>query len=287
MNTRKHINKIYSNGRAIAFAVLALLLIAGIIIDRENARADRQESTQSTIPNPQSPAKHYPDLDKVTIPPLTPSQYAEYTGFSLSFNKENLTPNYVAWELLGTETAGEAKRTNRFWQDKKVRNCPDNNDYKNSGYDRGHICPAADQKWSQEAMHDCFVFTNMTPQVHALNAGAWNTLEEKSRAWARRDSALVIIAGPVYTDDDQERIGQRQVRVPGMYFKVILAPYLQKPRAIGYLFPNMSAPGSLDQYATSVDQIEEITGFDFFSSLPDSIENIVEATYSTKEWNRR
>lgn len=287
MARKSLINQIPRNTRTIAFVLLAVILIAGFIIDRQNARAAQQEATQSPLPTAQSPAKHYPDLDKVTIPPLTPSQYAEYTGFSLSFNKDNLTPNYVAWELLGVETTGEAKRTNRFWQDKKIRNCPDNNDYKNSGYDRGHICPAADQKWSQEAMHDCFVFANMTPQVHALNAGAWNTLEEKSRTWARRDSALIIVAGPIYTDADQQRIGPRQVRVPGAYFKVILAPYLPEPRAIGYLFPNMSAPGNLNQYATTVDQIEELTGFDFFSSLPDDIENSVEATYSTKEWNRR
>ncbi|GFI58026.1 nuclease [Muribaculaceae bacterium] len=192
----------------------------------------------------------------------------------------------MAWELLGSETRGEAKRHNRFWQDRDVDGCPTTNDYRNSGYDRGHMCPAAEQKWSAEAMDDCFVMANMCPQDHSLNSGAWNTLENKERNWAVRDSAIVIVAGPIYNADDIKTIGNG-VLVPSAFFKVLLAPYVEKPRAIAFVFPNMSSPGSMQNYVMTVDDVEKLTGYDFFSSLPDDIENEVESKASFREWNQR
>lgn len=230
--------------------------------------------------------KHYPGLEAVKISSDLPEQIKEYAGFTVSFNKDNRTPNYVAWELLGSEIVYGVDRSNNFWQDTDIEGCPAHYDYSYSGYDRGHLCPAADQKWSQEAMNDCFVMANMCPQDHSLNAGAWNTLENKERQWAQRDSALVIIAGPIYTPSDNQRIGDIGVRVPSAFFKVLLAPYIKNPRAIAFVYPNMTSPGNMQDYAMSVDNLEEITGFDFFSALPDDIENKVEAVYSFKEWNR-
>lgn len=226
-------------------------------------------------------------LDYARVPEGTPEQIVEYEGFRVSFNPENRTPNWVAWELLGSETSGEHKRTNNFWQDNGVKNCPSPKDYSNSGYDRGHLCPAADQQWSQKAMADCFSMANMAPQDHALNAGAWNTLEKKERQWAQRDSAIVIIAGPIYEDSDSQRIGDAGVRVPGAFFKVMIAPYLDEPRGIGFIYPNMSSPGNMANYAMTIDQVEEITGYDFFYNLPDDIEEKIESTASFKAWDRR
>lgn len=228
----------------------------------------------------------YKDLDHVKGHPST-NIIKEYTGFRLSFNPGNRTPDWVAWELLGSETDGTAGRSNNFWQDPDLEGCPETRDYSRSGYDRGHLCPAADQKWSAEAMRDCFVMANMCPQDHALNSGAWKTLEEKERAWARRDSAIVIVAGPIYSDADTKRIGQAGVRVPGAFYKVLIAPYADKPRGIGFIYPNMTSPGSMEQYVTTIDDVEKLTGLDFFHELPDDIENIVESTASFKSWNRK
>lgn len=136
-------------------------------------------------------------------------------------------------------------------------------------------------------MNDCFVMTNMTPQDHSLNTGAWNTLENKERLWAERDSALIIVAGPIYADTDKKRIGDSGVRVPSAFFKVLLAPYVEKPRAIGFVYPNMASPGNMENYSMSVDQVEELTGLDFFSSLPDDVEEMVESRVSFTEWNRK
>lgn len=230
---------------------------------------------------------HLINLLDVNLPSNLSSQMKDYTGFTVSYNSSNKTPNYVAWELLGTETDGVSKRSNKFWTDREIDGCSENSDYSRSGYDRGHMCPAADQKWSVEAMEDCFVMANMCPQDHSLNSGAWNTLENKERTWAKRDSAILIVAGPLYTDKDQNTIGKNQVRVPGAFFKCIVAPYLDAPRGIAFIFPNMSSPGNMENYVVSIDQVEQLTGYDFFHNLPNDIENAVEAESSFREWNRR
>lgn len=222
----------------------------------------------------------------VRIPDSLKSQIKDYVGFRVSFNSRNRTPNWVAWELLRSETSGASSRSNKFWTDAEIENCPSTADYTRSGYDRGHLCPAADQKWSEQAMVDCFVMTNMTPQNHALNSGAWATLETKERAWAQRDSALVIVAGPVYSGQDRTMIGSG-VRVPGAFFKVLIAPYLPEPRGIAFVYPNMSAPGNMQNYVMTIDDVEKLTGFDFFYNLPDNIENEVESKASFAEWNKR
>lgn len=280
------------------FVVLALLLIAGFLaISLLNSNRKRNHSSDGNlqaaetsmpagiasanpahIPGLEIPADSRPHKEKLVR--------KDYEGFTLAFNPANHTPDWVGWELLKSEADGEISRSNRFWQDEEVEGCPLSADYSNSGYDRGHLCPAADQKWSEEAMRDCFVMTNMCPQDHALNAGAWQTLEKKERLWAERDSALVIVAGPIYSDSDKKRIGEAGVRVPSAFFKVILAPYVENPRAIGFIYPNMTAPGNMENYSMSVDEVEAITGLDFFSALPDELENRIESVKSFTEWNR-
>lgn len=223
----------------------------------------------------------------VSVPASVPSRIKDYEGFRVSFNKDNHTANWVAWELLGTETDGPESRSNTFWQDEDIEGCPTTDDYRRSGYDRGHLCPAADQKWSAQAMTDCFSMANMTPQDHALNSGAWKTLESKERLWAQRDSAILIVAGPVYTASDTKRIGANGVRVPGAFFKVLAAPYAAEPRGIAFVYPNMTAPGNMENYVMTIRDVEKMTGFDFFHSLPDELENAIETTASFRDWNRK
>ena len=226
-------------------------------------------------------------LDSVSMAPEIPQQIKWYEGFKISFNKENRTPNYVVWELLASEVSNEVSRSDWFWQDEELEGCPAHRDYSHSGYDRGHMCPAADQKWSARAMDDSFVMANMCPQTHELNSGAWEVLENKERQWAVRDSAIMIIAGPIYSENDNKRIGEAGVRVPGAFFKAFLAPYLPEPRAIAFVYPNInSIPGNMREYAMSIDELEAILGYDLFSALPDEIENKIEAEYSFTEWNR-
>ena len=227
------------------------------------------------------------DLLDVRTPQSLADRRKSYEGFNVSFNADNRTPNWVAWELLRSETSGETGRYNKFWQDVELDGCPTTRDYSNSGYDRGHLCPAADQKWSPEAMVDCFSLANIAPQDHSLNTGAWKTLENKERQWAERDSAIVIVAGPIYEKSDTIRIGQAGVRVPGAFFKVMIAPYLDQPRGIAFVYPNMTAPGNMENYVMTIRDVEKLTGYDFFHNLPDELEEAVETVSSFRDWNRK
>ncbi|MCH5237935.1 MAG: DNA/RNA non-specific endonuclease [Muribaculaceae bacterium] len=268
-----------------AFVSIAIfILLATNSCAKTNA--GNEPGFEDSSQNPSSSGKFYPGLETVLLPEGLPEQIKEYTGFTVSFNKDNHTPNYVAWELLGTEVSNEVSRTDNFWQDLEIEGCPAHSDYSYSGWDRGHMCPAADQKWSREAMEDCFVMTNMCPQDHDLNAGAWNTLENKERQWAKRDSCIMIIAGPIYSENDTDRIGRSGVRVPGAFFKALLAPYIEKPRAIAFVYPNINSTGNMEKYAMSIDDLETLLGYDLFPALPDDIENAVEAEFSFVEWNR-
>lgn len=242
-------------------------------------KSDSSEAAKS------APAIDLKELDKVTIANELPSLVKEYEGFTVDFNPQNKTPNYVAWVLQENETEGTIGRSNKFWTDTELDGCPDTRDYSRSGYDRGHMCPAGEQKWSDEAMHHSFVMANICPQKHELNTGAWKTLEDKERVWAKRDSAIVIVAGPIYDSTDKETIGQNKVRVPSAFFKVFLAPYTTPMRAIGFVYPNMKCQGNMASYAVSVDDVEKMTGFDFFSTLPDDIENDIESIVPFKDWN--
>lgn len=280
----------------ILLLIFFLLLIVGGVVGLKRcshvqaSSPDMKESTSIGIPKDERTeitGKPIAGIDHAMTSPHLKSIEKEYEGFRISYNPETKNPNWVAWELLGQETEGTATRSNKFWHDDELEGCSYNSDYSRSGYDRGHMCPAADQKWSDRAMSDCFVMANMCPQDHSLNTGAWNTLENKERTWAKRDSAIVIIAGPIFEKNDTLTIGQSGVRVPGAFFKVIVAPYLDKPRGIAFIYPNMSSPGNMEQYMTTIDEVEKITGHDFFHNLPDEIENEVESISSFREWNRR
>ena len=226
-------------------------------------------------------------LLRVDIPDETPEIKKEYTGFFVSFNPAHHLPNYVSWELTAAESRGEIPRTSQFRPDPDMYGCPTLDDYRHSGFDRGHMAPAGDMKWDRQAMLDSHYLTNICPQTHQLNGGRWSTLENKCREWAARDSAIVIIAGPILSDDMPRTIGDSQVSVPERYFKVILAPFANPPRAIGFIMPNSANIDGLETLSIPVDRVEQITGFDFFAALPDSLENAIESRTNFRDWNRR
>lgn len=223
-------------------------------------------------------------LQEVVIPESTQSEMIDYTGFTVSFNSDKHQLNYVVWELTGEETDGEVPRRNKFLTDYRVKGCASDADYRRSGYDRGHMAPAADMKWSQKAMEDCFYFTNICPQDKRLNSGAWGKLEAKCRQWAKKYGSLVIVCGPILTDEMPDAIGPDRVPVPQRFFKVVLARDANPPMAIGFIMNNGRVEGGMQQAAVTVDEVERVTGFDFFSALPDDIENKVESTCRFGKW---
>ena len=221
------------------------------------------------------------DTGRMEIPLMTSKkqgQIIQRTGYTLSYDVKNKTPQWVAWELTKTETKGNEERTNDFQPDPDVIGAKVvTYDYSGSGYDRGHMAPAGDMKWNKKAMQESFYMSNICPQNHNLNTENWNDLEVKSREWARRYGKVYIVCGPIYNGKRTEYIGDHRVKVPDAFFKVILINTNNKQCALGFLFENESGERPLKKYLTPVDEIEKITGMDFFSALPDNIENNLEA----------
>lgn len=220
-----------------------------------------------------------------TSPKGTPEQILERTGYVASYNKVTLLPNWVAWHLTAERTEGSAKRSGvDFAEDTEVPEPRATDwDYYNSGYDRGHMCPAADNKWSKKAMEESFLFTNMCPQNGNLNRGDWNEMEMACRKWAKKYGDLYIVCGPILYKGKHKTIGKNKVVVPEAFFKVVLRTG-DDPQAIGFIYKNTSGNRPKDSYVNTVDEVERITGIDFFPSLPDDVEKNVEATADIANW---
>lgn len=220
-----------------------------------------------------------------TSPKGTPEQILKRTGYVASYNKATLLPNWVAWHLTAERTEGSAKRSGvDFAEDTEVPEPRATDwDYYNSGYDRGHMCPAADNKWSKKAMEESFLFTNMCPQNGNLNRGDWNEMEMACRKWAKKYGDLYIVCGPILYKGKHKTIGKNKVVVPEAFFKVVLRTG-DNPQAIGFIYKNTSGNRPKDSYVNTVDEVERITGIDFFPSLPDDVEKKVEAECDLGLW---
>lgn len=212
-------------------------------------------------------------------------QILHRTGYTASYNKSTLLPNWVAWQISADRLEGPAKRPRKaFHEDTDVPEPRATDaDYYNSGYDRGHLCPAADNKWSEEAMYESFLFTNICPQNHNLNVGDWNEMEQACRRWARKYGRIYVVCGPILYKGKHKTIGRNKVVVPEAFFKVVLC-LEGTPKAIGFIYKNAAGNRPKGDYVNTVDEVERITGIDFFPSLPDSIENKIEAVCSLDEW---
>ncbi len=205
-------------------------------------------------------------------------QVISRVGYTVSYDADFKTPQWVAWELTSAKTQGTEERYNKFQPDPDVMGAKAYpKDYTNSGYDRGHMAPAADMKWSRQAMIESFYMTNICPQNSNLNRGDWKDLEEKERELANRYGVVSIVAGPLYYTSSPARIGSHRVAVPDAFFKVMLVGYPKHTKAYGFIFRNQAGSHSLSHYQTTVDEVERATGMDFFSKLPDKVEKRVEA----------
>ena len=199
-------------------------------------------------------------------------------GFFVSYNKERRIPNWVAWHLTAAHTTGDYYRDGQFFtEDTEVpRPRATDSDYYGSTYDRGHMCPSGDNKWSRKAQEESFLFTNICPQNHDLNKGDWNDLELQCRYWAKHQGDLYIVTGPIFYNGVRNTVGRNKVAVPDAFFKVILADR-SKAQAIGFVYPNKAGHKDMTAYIKSVDEIEQLTGIDFFPLLDDRVEDVVEA----------
>ena len=200
-------------------------------------------------------------------------------GYTTSYNPTTKIPNWVAWHLTAAHTeGGNDRHENMFHEDMEVpQPRVTDDDYYNSGFDRGHMCPAGDNKWDRNVLRETFLFTNICPQVHRLNSGPWNDLEIACRRWAKKYGSIYIVCGPLLDNRQHRTIGRRRVVVPERFFKVVLAMD-GKPKAIGFIYDNNGRNSEkMFSHATTVDEVERLTGIDFFPQLDDKIEDDVEA----------
>lgn len=222
------------------------------------------------------------DMGQLEIPSMPngkQGQVIQRTGYTLAYDKKTKTPQWVAWELTKEETKGNHERTDKFLPDPNVEGAKVvTTDYTSSGYDRGHMAPAGDMKWSKKAMEESFYMSNICPQIHHLNTGDWNELEANTRKWARRYGSVYVTCGPIYNGSRRTQyIGKNRVKVPDAFFKVILIQSPKKTCALGFFFENEAGQRPLNEYLVSIDYLEQTTGIDFFPALPDELENVLEA----------
>jgi DNA/RNA endonuclease G, NUC1 len=179
----------------------------------------------------------------------------------------------------------EAERSNRFLPDPEIpTGSASDADYRRSGYDRGHLAPAADMRFSSSAMKECFYYSNISPQDPSFNRGIWSSLEEQTRDWAMEAGSVCITTGPLFYGEYSPVIGPDRVAVPDFFFKAILDYRSATPKAIAFIIPNRKADSPLPKFACSVDEAERLSGLDFFPALPDCIETTVEATENISLW---
>jgi len=214
-----------------------------------------------------------------------PEQIISRKAYIISYNKDTRCPNWVGWMLTSDHAYGDLRRRNDFHEDEDVpKPRATSADYKGSGWSRGHMCPAGDNKWDAQAMFETFSYANICPQNTNLNNGLWNSIENDCRKWAKRYGEVFIVCGPLYLNQEHQLIGENKITVPEAFFKAILR-LNPEPQAFGFIVRNTDGIKKRDLYYNSIDELERITHYDFFSALHDSLENTVESSSpNPDEW---
>lgn len=266
--------------------LFAGLAVAGFKASRYLPSLKRTESAVTVAAKPaRSSATEY-------LKPFLPedrqhrSQQILYRrSYVVSYNRDTRCPNWVLWELIRDHADGDAGRPDyAFHEDMEVP-APRAllSDYRGCGYDRGHMCPAGDNKWDADAMYDTFLLTNICPQDRQLNSGLWNRIEMKCRHWAKKHGRIFIVCGPLYLDGDHRLIGDSRIAVPDAFFKVVLC-LEGTPRGIVFICRNTDGIRQKDYYVNTINEAEIITGYRFFPGLDGDVAVRVKDEADLKDW---
>lgn len=238
-------------------------------------------------PRPKNRTPQAPPTESQVPEEIFPSGSGEvvrHTWYALSYSEDHEQAEWVAYELTRDHlNENWADRPNSFRPDPEVRTeSATPRDYNVSGYDKGHLCPAADMAFDATAIDETFYMSNMSPQEPGFNMGIWRELEELTRDWARRFNHLYVVTGPVLTQPIMSQIGFSKVSVPAAYYKVLLAPAQQ--RAIAFILPNQVSDKLVTDYACSIDKVEQMTGIDFFPRLLKGLDEELEGSLDKSAW---
>ncbi|WGH77117.1 DNA/RNA non-specific endonuclease [Tenacibaculum tangerinum] len=231
-------------------------------------------------------------MDKKTtnfeyLPSSTTGVIVKHNGYQLSYSEQHEQAEWVAYTLDKSDIVYTNYERPFFIADPKVSTkSADWRNYKRSGYDKGHLCPAGDRRASKKAHDETFYTSNITPQNHEFNAGIWNKLEQKTRYWAKKYHHLYVVTGGVL-EPNLKTIGNEKVSVPNYFYKVLLDYTQPEVKAIAFLMPHKDSNQPLYNFVVSIDELEEKTGIDFFPALPDELEDTLEASTNYKNWSFR
>lgn len=220
--------------------------------------------------------------------PFQVLELVELKAFALAYDEQHEQAAWVAYRLISQGRMTRHERNDRFMADERISTGSAHpNDYTNSGYDRGHLAPAADFATDKEALRETFYMSNMSPQGPSFNRGIWSKLENQIRNWAEDNQEIWVITGPVLLNQKRlKKIGENKVSVPRYYYKVVLDARQPDIKMIGFLLKNQGSTKDLSQFIVPIDSIENVTGLDFFPMLPDELEETFEMTPSAKQqWN--
>ncbi len=226
------------------------------------------------------------EIKSLELPKITKRDVIiKHTGYTLSYNEQHEQANWVAYELTAEETHKSFERTNKFIPDPDVSTgSATDADYRSSGYDRGHLAPAADMGWSETTMRESFYFSNMSPQVPAFNRGIWKELEEQVRQWAIDNRKIYVVTGPIL-ENNLPTIGENHVSVPKAYYKVILDYTEPGLKGIGFIIPNAASSKPVSTFAIPIDSVEKVARINFFPALPDEQERAIEKSVCLSCWS--
>ena len=217
-------------------------------------------------------------------PKHTQINYIQHMAYSLVYNEANEQADWVAYELLPYEIENKFKRSNKFLVDTMVvSQSANNNDYLHSGYDRGHLAPAADMSWNKQAMKESFYYSNISPQLAGFNRGIWKDLESQVREWAKKYGSIYIVSGPVF-ENIKTRIGENEVAVPTHFYKAVVVYNDSIHQGIAFYFPHEKCKGDIFDYALSINELEKITRMNLYYDLPNRIERKIESHVELKFW---
>lgn len=266
-----HKKKIYT-----ALAILLLIAVYGY----EHFLKEEEKSTQQSKGETTKP-----DTNIFFLPTSTTGQVVHHQGYSLSYSEPHEQAEWVAYELKKTHLSNTNFDRPYFEIDKAIKTGAAHwRNYKNSGYDRGHLCPAGDKRYNKSAYNETFLTSNISPQNHDFNAGIWNTLEQKVRYWANKYNGVFVVTGGILKGQ-METIGFENIAVPRQFYKVLIDTNSNTPKMIAFLLPHKNTNAPLYKFVVSVDTIESLTGIDFFPELNDSIENKLEASSDYNNWS--
>jgi endonuclease G len=212
-------------------------------------------------------------------------QYLCKGNYAIHYRYDTKTAEYVLEHITLPTITGPAKRKDDFRPDPAIprQHQSQLSDYAGFPFDRGHLSPGADNNHSDQAMSESFFLSNMVPQVPNHNRGIWKQLETAVRNWVKEGKDIYVVSGTIYAPGYQT-IGAGRVGIPTHMWKVVVDR--KNVKAIAFIFPNAPLPvKDLPKYATTVAEVERVTGINFHPQLPPALANLETTAPNLAEWS--